>query len=84
MYLIEFCPFHVLDITAYKNHRTPTSKRINASQVQRLPDLVRLKTLGMALERPYIEKQVVGTDLKQFQAAVWFKTSHTAVSGAFF
>ena len=40
--------------------------------------------LGMALERPYIEKQVVGTDLRQFQAAVWFKTNHTAVSGAFF
>ena len=33
-----------------------------------------------AIERPYIEEQVVGTDLRQFPAAVWFKTNHTAVS----
>ena len=37
---------------------------------------------GMALERPYIEKQVVGTDLRQFQAAVWFKTNYTAGFGS--
>ena len=42
MYLIEFCPFHVLDITAYKKHRRAhLYKRINASQIQRLPDLAR-------------------------------------------
>ena len=39
MYLIEFFPFHVLDTIAYKNLGPPTSKRINASQVQHLPDL---------------------------------------------
>ena len=32
--------------------------------------------LGEAVYR----KQVVGTDLRQFPAAVWFKTNHTAVS----
>ena len=41
MYLIEFSPFHALDITAYKSIGAPTSKRINARQSQRLPDLAR-------------------------------------------
>ena len=34
----------------------------------------------MALEKPYVAKQVVGTDFIQFRAATWLKTNHTDIS----
>ena len=37
----------------------------------------------MALERPYVPKQVVGADFIQFRAAKGFKTNHTTVSEPF-
>ena len=36
--------------------------------------------LGMALEKPYVAKHVVGTDFIQFRAAIWFKTNHADIS----
>ena len=38
----------------------------------------------MALESPYIAKQVVGADFIQFQAAIQFKTNYADILKLFF